>query len=506
MNPGAPRGRLLVVDDDAELRGLLAEVLGEAGFSVVEACNGKEALAVLRSEPAPDAILLDLMMPVMDGWEFRAAQKLEPHLAATPVVVMTADMSPQAQTVDAALLVKKPFDLRTLLEGVDRVLDGAERRRLSEQLAHAERLASLGTLAAGIAHEINNPLAVVVGNLMKAMVELDSSTEPANIREHLDDALEAANIIRRIVREVGSFARQDAPQMPLDPRTSLNAALGMLGSELRRRARVVSQHEDIPAVVADEGRLTQVFVNLLQNAAHAMPETAEVGEIHTRSYRAASGEAIIEISDTGCGIPPGLLESIFDPFFTTKPPGQGTGLGLSIATSIVHALHGRIEVESLVGKGTTFRVHLPAAPEPSQSLAEAPGSSTPEPESALRRAHILVVDDEPRVADVLVMLLGDDHDVEVVTSGRAALDRLLGEVSYDAVLCDLNLRDLPSWTLYDKISAQRPTLARRIIFMTGGAYTPRSRELLARAPNPCLEKPFVQSDVERELSRVLARA
>jgi CheY-like chemotaxis protein len=117
-----------------------------------------------------------------------------------------------------------------------------------------------------------------------------------------------------------------------------------------------------------------------------------------------------------------------------------------------------------------------------------------------------VVDDEPRVADVLVMLLGDDHDVEVVTSGRAALDRLLGEVSYDAVLCDLNLRDLPSWTLYDKISAQRPTLARRIIFMTGGAYTPRSRELLARAPNPCLEKPFVQSDVERELSRVLARA
>jgi len=496
-----PRGRLLVVDDDVELRASLADVLRDAGFAVLEAANGKDALTLLRSEPPPDAILLDLMMPVMDGWEFRAAQKREPSLARTPVVVMTADGSPHAEAVDAALLVRKPFDLRTLLDGVDRVLVSAERRKFGEQLAHADRLASLGTLAAGIAHEINNPLAILMGNLSCAETLLDSSLAAARLREHVRASLEAAHRIRGIVRDVGSFARQNAPVRAVDPRAVLEGALAMVESELRQRANVERRHESVPPVLADEGRLAQVFVNLLLNALQAMPEGVGPGEICTRTYTSHAGEAVIEVRDTGCGIPADLLDAVFDPFFTTKPPGEGTGLGLSICASIIKSLGGSIRVDSKVAAGSTFRITLPRA----EALADAAdhASKPSRKKHAPSRSRILVIDDEERVAEVLVMLLGDQHDVDVVTSGRLALERLLEDRSYDAVLCDLNLKDFPSWSLYDELSARKPDIARRFIFMTGGAYTARSRELLARAPNACLEKPFIPSELHQQLERVL---
>jgi signal transduction histidine kinase len=493
---------LLVVDDDVELRTSLADVLRDAGFGVLEAANGQDALTLLRSEPPPDAILLDLMMPVMDGWEFRAAQKREPSLARTPVVVMTADGSPHAEAVDAALFVRKPFDLRTLLDGVDRVLVSAERRKFGEQLAHADRLASLGTLAAGIAHEINNPLAILMGNLSYAETLVDSSPAAPRIREHLRASLEAAHRIRRIVRDVGSFARQNALLRIVDPRAVLEGALAMVESQLRQRARVECKHDAVPPVMADEGRLAQVFVNLLLNALQAFPDSDEPGEIRTRTGESESGDVFIEVSDTGCGIPAELLDAIFDPFFTTKPPGEGTGLGLSITASILKSLGGSIRVESKVGVGTTFRVTLPRAETCAAEVGQASKPRHKKPAPA--RSRILVIDDEERVADVLVMLLGDDHDVDVETSGRAALDRLLEGRPYDAVLCDLNLKDFPSWTLYDELSARKPEVARRMIFMTGGAYTARSRELLQRAPNGCVEKPFVPSEVQQQLERVLS--
>jgi signal transduction histidine kinase len=362
MQSSAGRRRLLVVEDDGDLRESLAEALREAGFEVSEASDGSEALAKLR-KTAADAVLLDLMMPGMDGWDFRAAQKRDPSIAKTPVVVLSADGSSRAQAVDAALFLKKPSSLAELLSGIEGVLSQAERQRLANHLAHTDRLASLGTLAAGIAHEINNPLTIVLGKLLQAeawLAPLEGETTVKNARQCLDDARQCAERIQRIVRDVGSFARYKDPLSPIDVRRALEGVVNMMHGELRQHAQLVHDHQPVPPVTANEGQLSQIFVNLLLNAVHAVSGEDGAAEIRTRSYTSGDGDAVIEVSDTGCGIPQALQTAVFNPFFTTKPPGQGTGLGLSISAGIVSQLGGRIELESQVGCGSTFRVLLPA--------------------------------------------------------------------------------------------------------------------------------------------------
>lgn len=362
MTGVAGRRRLLVVEDDGDLRESLTEALREAGFEVAEARDGAEALATLRKQSA-DAVLLDLMMPGMDGWEFRAAQKRDPNIANTPVVVLSADGSSRAEAVDAALFLRKPSSLAELLSAIENVLSQAERQKLSDRIAHTDRLVSLGTLAAGIAHEINNPLTVVLGKLLQAkawLAPLEGETTVKNAQQCLDDARECAERIQRIVRDVGLFARHEDPFFPVDVRRVLEGALNMLQSELREHANLVCDHQPVSPVVANEGQLAQVFVNLLTNALHAVSKTNGAAEIRTKSYVSAEGDVVVEVTDTGCGIPDALRSVIFDPFFTTKPPGQGTGLGLSISAGIVRRLGGRIELETQVGGGSTFRVLLPA--------------------------------------------------------------------------------------------------------------------------------------------------
>src|SRR5258705_1890977 len=275
--------RLLLVEDDGELRTSLSELLLSDGYDVVEASNGSEALDCLRKTPAPDLILLDLMMPVKDGWQFRVEQKRDPAIASIPVVAFSADDTPKAVAIDAEAYIKKPFQYNALVETVRRILD-------TKKLAHLDRMASLGTLAAGIAHEINNPLTYVIANLQLLEEEMPrlmheylaavhrSVADPQAagtvnrlnaVGARLHDALEGAERIRGIVLHVKTFSRAgDEHRTYVDVRSILDSSIKVVFSEIRQRARLFKEYNHTPLVLANPGQLGQVFLNLLLNAAH----------------------------------------------------------------------------------------------------------------------------------------------------------------------------------------------------------------------------------------------
>jgi CheY-like chemotaxis protein len=227
-----------------------------------------------------------------------------------------------------------------------------------------------------------------------------------------------------------------------------------------------------------------VFLNLLINAAHAIPEgAADRHRIRVATSTGEDGGAVIEIEDTGEGIAAARLERIFDPFFTTKPIGVGTGLGLSICRNLVRAMGGEIEVESVPERGSLFRVRLPAAAgedRPAPSLTPAAPS---------RRGRILAVDDEPLVANAIRRALAREYEVVTETSPRAALD-LAARGSFDVVICDLMMPEMTGMDFFSELSAVAPDLSERVLFLSGGAFTPAARAFLERARNPCMEKPF----------------
>jgi signal transduction histidine kinase/ligand-binding sensor domain-containing protein len=238
-----------------------------------------------------------------------------------------------------------------------------------ERLAHAEKLVAVGTLAAGVGHEINNPLAYILSNLRYLSKELREVTKREEERERwqeveeaLSDALHGAERVRKIVQELRTLARVQAePPSRVELHAVLDRALGVLEQELRRRARLVKDYGAPQPVIGDEGRLGQVFLNLLVNALQAIPEGhPEHHEIRVTTRQAPDGRAVIEVRDTGQGIAPEILPRIFEPFFTTQEAGEGTGLGLSICHSTIESMGGEIQVESEPGRGATFRVLLPA--------------------------------------------------------------------------------------------------------------------------------------------------
>ncbi len=401
------------------------------------------------------------------------------------------------------------------------VRDLTEQRRLEAQVAQADRMAALGRIAAGVAHELNNPLSYVLGNLEVAGEELpemlneclmlqgktqqDQELGPRvsklserlrNLVSVVHDASDGADRVRAIMRDLKSFSRPDTDDRrePVDIARPLDAAVRMAWREIQPRARLVQDRQSVPLVLGVEGRLCQVFLNLLVNAAEALPDGgSHTHEVRIKTATSASGDAVIEISDTGPGIAPQQLSHLFEPFFTTKGAGRGTGLGLSICHDIVRAHGGQIEIVSAAGEGACFRVTLPAAPNV---------LPTPSPQ-ATRRGQVLIIDDEPHVAATLRQFLARDHDVTVLSGGREALRLIADGKRFDVIFCDLMMPDVNGMNFHRTLMADARDQGDRIVFMTGGALTPVIREFLEQVPNRHMEKPFTLGDVRQAVSELL---
>ena len=372
--------------------------------------------------------------------------------------------------------------------------DVTDERASHARMLVSERMASLGTLAAGVGHEINNPLMSVLGNLEMAITDVRRlRREHAGINfeelgEELHDAKEAAERVRNIVRDLKLFSRSDEETRgDVDVERVMESSVRMVWNEIRHRATLVRDYKPVPAVHANESRLGQVFLNLVMNAAQAIPEgRANQNEIQVGTSLAADGRVRVFVTDTGSGMMPDVVEKIFNPFFTTKPIGVGTGLGLAICHQLVSSVGGEIVVDSAPGQGTTFAVMLPAAAASIAVTADPKLAGGPTP----RRARVLVIDDEVMVATMIRRALGREHEVVTLTDPIEALRQLEQGHTFDLILCDLMMPNATGMDVYAAVAKHDPALAERMVFITGGAFTEQARDFMDTTANASIEKPI----------------
>lgn len=432
---------ILIVDDDELSRSLLELTLRQAGHQVRLAANGAEALLMARKE-IPELLIADVMMPVTDGFELCRQCKADPTLQGIPIILYSSSyIDPQEAELGLGLgacrYLIKPVSPEQVLDTVEEVLKDLQNsstavgfmdeemrllrsynevlfhkleakvrelqqtiakhqetedamKAMQAQIIQQEKMASIGQLAAGVAHEINNPMGFITSNLTSlgkyaerldtyiaalqqslascpghpGLEELDTLRQKlkvdyiiSDVNELINESLDGANRVRRIVQDLKSFSRVDqAESAPANLNECLDTTINIAWNELKYIATLERQFGEIPEIVCNPQQMNQVFLNLLVNAAQAMDKA---GTITVRTW-AESGKVCVAVSDTGRGMPEDVCRRVFEPFFTTKPAGKGTGLGLSISADIVRKHHGDISVASEPGTGTTFTVRLPA--------------------------------------------------------------------------------------------------------------------------------------------------
>lgn len=433
--------RILIADDDPFCLGMIELILKQSGHDVISATNGAEALQIARSEH-PELIITDALMPVMDGFELCRQCKADQSIDKIPLIICSSDYTePQDQKLGLELgacrYLLKPASPESLNEAISELLgkeaseNTAEEMKLDDemrllrnynevlfnkleakmdelkrnaaehkksedtlknmqaQIIQQEKMASIGQLAAGVAHEINNPMGFITSNLTSLgkyaerldtyiaalqqsicscsghqdLGELDTLRQKlkvdyiiSDMTQLIEESLDGANRVRRIVQDLKSFSRLDqAEETRINLNDCLETTINIAWNELKYIATLERQFGDIPELICNPQQLNQVFLNLLVNAAQAMEQH---GVITVRTW-ADNDSVFVSVSDTGRGMSREVKEKIFDPFFTTKAAGKGTGLGLSISAEIIRKHNGEITVESEPGKGTTFTVRLP---------------------------------------------------------------------------------------------------------------------------------------------------
>jgi len=387
-----------------------------------------------------------------------------------------------------------PAVISAVLDLTEQKRQEAEIARQREALHQSEKLNALGSLLASVAHELNNPLSVVVGyaTMMRDLAPDDAT------RERAVKVQAAAERCARVVRTFLAMARQKPEAWgPVQVNQVVEGALEVAGYGLRTSDVEVTLDlaSDLPPVRGDGDQLTLVVMNLVVNAQHALQTRAPPRRLEITTRR-ADDQVRIEIADNGPGIPRAIAERVFDPFFTTKPQGVGTGIGLSVCHGIVRAHQGAIAVASPPEGGTRFTVDLPAS---ASAAAAPPVAKAPGP----LRGRILVVEDEVEIAQMVAEVLGrDGHDILLAASGREALARLDGE-RVDLILSDLRMPDLDGPGLYGQLAARSPALARRMVFVTGDVLTPETGSFLNQAGLPVLEKPIDPYDLRLKVRSYL---
>jgi signal transduction histidine kinase len=511
--------RALLVEDDPDDAQLLIEELTRSELRpVTQRVTTESDLRCALQHGEWDIILSDFSLPQLDA--YRTLDIVRELQIDTPVIVVSGSLG-EERAVSLLRSGASDFVLKDrlarLAPAIERERREAQRRReqrkLREQLMISDRMASIGMISAGVAHEINNPLSVLLGTLDLLDHSLKRfSTRPETLdREHLArmqtfviDASEAAERIRQIADDIRSFSRSELAEKlaPVSLRNTVASSLRMASTQVRHRARIIQQLQDTPDVMASEGRLGQVLLNLIVNAAQAIPE-GEFDRHHIliKTRVLADTRVEVAISDTGMGIAKERLDRIFDPFYTTKPAGQGTGLGLAICRRIVEDLGGEIEVESVQGQGTTFRVILLQATEEARL-----GTQPPEQQRTSlvpSRGRILLVDDEAALVTMLTRAIESEHDVVGLTDSTEALKILERGEDFDVILCDIVMPKLSGTDLFMAIKRRRPELAARFLFMSGAYASPQMRAVLEESGNSIVQKPFEIAKLMKVLRTLL---
>ncbi len=393
------------------------------------------------------------------------------------------------------------------------VRDVTERNEMHARLMQADRLAAMGTLAAGVAHEINNPLAYLMLNVEYLRRELpriarDPSLMPQAM-ERLKEVHEGADRVATIVRDLKRLTRSDEEvRGPVDLAETIDGAIRIANHQIKHRARLIRAYDDVPPVEGNAARLEQVFLNLIINATHALStERTDENRIEIRMTSPDDSCVVVEVVDNGAGMTPEVLARAFEPFFTTKSVGEGTGLGLSICHGLVTGMCGSLNFESAPGKGTTARLIMPARRRDSLAPSEAAGpESAPLSDVVPRRSRLLIVDDERNLAFTLARLLEQYYSTRAVTSGIDALELLEDDAGFDAILCDVVMPGMSGIDFYERVNDRHPELARRFVFATGGAVDAQAAEFLDSSGATTLEKPILVRQVTRAIDEVLRRA
>jgi signal transduction histidine kinase/CheY-like chemotaxis protein len=435
------------------------------------------------------------------------------------------------------------LDPHGILLLLDRTAQRASLRRAEENertsVIQSEKLAALGTIVAGVAHEINNPLAAVLlstevlknllGPLFDAVAEVNrlaaqrrsiSAEEIARIaaiapkgthavegKEVLDELTGLAEMIASVVKDLRIYARSDENEVPqiVNVTDLIEQVLRIVGREITTRGHIERDYgSNLPPVVVPRSRIVQVLTNILVNATHAIQEVQRPMHRVRITVRVDPEAIAISISDTGPGIAPEAIERIFDPFYTTKREGSGTGLGLSISRAILRRIGGDLVVESVHGVGATFIALIPLPDR--ASLHEAFRRSAPSSRRervAQRRAAVLVVDDDARLLRVYPRILHERFEVLVASDGQEAIDLLASGSQVDVVLTDMAMPELDGMQLYEWLSVERPELARHTLFVTASVGDARFGEFLARAGDRVLEKPVSRDALFHAIDEIL---
>jgi PAS domain S-box-containing protein len=438
-------------------------------------------------------------MTFLDRRSVEVMQRRIQQMAATGERLVPRDYP--ARRCDGSEITAEIASTIIDFEGAPAVLayarDVTERTRLRAQLAHADRLAALGTMAAGVAHEINNPLSFIglATDMLALRVSPGEAALVAEVRTGIDR-------IASIVRDLRFFGRDDDdPPGPIDLTRAIDAAERLVLHEIRPRGRLVKEHGELPAVIGVARHIEQVFVNLFLNAVHALDDKAD-GRIVVRS-RVTDERVVVLIEDNGCGIPKETLDVVFEPFFTTRAGTGGTGLGLSICRDIVVRAGGDLVARSTVGEGTTMELTLVrATSERVEAAALAPPRLPAEARAAAATRRVLIVDDEPLIVQSLTKMLSARATVVGETVSARALELILTDPGFDVIVCDVMMPGMTGIDLHERVARERPERAGRFVFITGGTYTARARDYLAHVSNTRLDKPFGVAELVAAIERV----
>jgi signal transduction histidine kinase/ActR/RegA family two-component response regulator len=422
--------------------------------------------------------------------------------SALPEIVLIVGLLTAMLLATAVHLAQIARRRAVQVDAVNRELQAeiAERKRQQEALYQREKLAAMSTLLAGVTHELNNPLAIVMMEVELLGEEVENTPLAVRTKKIFQAAQRCVHIIQNFL----ALVRERSPERtPVQLNAVVEAVMEMLAYPLKvdNIAVHLQLADELPVLAADANQLHQVLLNLVTNAHQALRETPPPRQLTiTTQYDVVCRQITLKVADTGSGIPLEMQARIFEPFFTTKPPGVGTGLGLSLCQGIIEGHGGTIAVESQPGHGAIFRIQLPVTPAPMPVPLEAP--KIEDFRSAAGKS-ILVVDDESGIASALAYLLRrNHHEVETAANGRIALQKLQ-QRAYDLILSDIRMPDLDGPGLYQELEHHYPQLLKRIIFLTGDTLSPETKAFLEQARVFRLSKPFTAAEVRRAVQRAL---